>query len=74
MQTILFFVSLITIFEVVKADDPLRPQYHLMPEKNWLNDPNGPVYFNGYYHMFFQYNPNGAVWGDMHWVSQSRSN
>ncbi|CAF0921458.1 unnamed protein product [Adineta ricciae] len=67
MQTILFLVSLITIFEVVKADDPLRPQYHLMPEKNWLNDPNGPVYFNGYYHMFFQYNPNGAVWGDMHW-------
>nr|WEI57589.1 putative GH32 family protein [Macrotrachela quadricornifera] len=61
------FTSLIIIFGVIYADDPLRPQYHLMPEKNWLNDPNGPVYYNGYYHMFFQYNPNAAVWGDMHW-------
>jgi beta-fructofuranosidase len=33
-----------------------------------MNDPNGPVYFRGLYHMFFQYNPNAAVWGDMHWA------
>lgn len=32
-----------------------------------MNDPNGPVYWNGKYHMFFQYNPHAAVWGDMHW-------
>ena len=50
------------------AADPLRPQYHLLPAKNWMNDPNGPIYWNGYYHMFFQYNPNAAVWGDMHWA------
>ncbi|CAF3258461.1 unnamed protein product [Rotaria sp. Silwood2] len=61
------FTSLIVIFGLIGADDPLRPQYHLMPVKNWLNDPNGPVYYNGYYHMFFQYNPNAAIWGDMHW-------
>lgn len=54
-------------------DDPLRPQYHLMPAQNWLNDPNGPVYYNGYYHMFFQHNPHAAVWGDMHWVRQIKS-
>jgi beta-fructofuranosidase len=49
------------------AGDPLRPQYHLLPAANWMNDPNGPIYFNGKYHMFYQYNPKGAVWGDMHW-------
>jgi beta-fructofuranosidase len=49
------------------ATDPRRPQYHLLPAANWMNDPNGPIYFNGYYHMFYQYNPNGAFWGDMHW-------
>src|SRR5262249_22362603 len=49
------------------AADPLRPQFHLLPAKNWMNDPNGPIYWKGKYHMFFQYNPNAAVWGDMHW-------
>ena len=49
------------------AADPLRPQFHLLPAKNWMNDPNGPIYWKGQYHMFFQYNPNAAVWGDMHW-------
>ncbi|HLZ11253.1 MAG TPA: glycoside hydrolase family 32 protein [Candidatus Acidoferrum sp.] len=49
------------------ANDPLRPQFHLLPAKNWMNDPNGPIFWNGLYHMFFQYNPNAAVWGDMHW-------
>jgi beta-fructofuranosidase len=32
-----------------------------------MNDPNGPIYWQGHYHMFYQYNPNGAFWGDMHW-------
>ena len=50
------------------AADPLRPQCHLLPAKNWMNDPNGPILWNGLYHMFFQYNPNAAVWGDMHWA------
>lgn len=50
------------------AADPLRPQFHLLPLKNWMNDPNGPIYWKGQYHMFFQYNPNAAVWGDMHWA------
>ncbi len=50
------------------ATDPLRPQFHLLPAKNWMNDPNGPIFWNDMYHMFFQYNPNAAVWGDMHWA------
>jgi beta-fructofuranosidase len=50
------------------ARDPRRPQFHLLPAANWMNDPNGPIYWNNQYHMFFQYNPNGAYWGDMHWA------
>lgn len=49
------------------AMDPRRPQFHFLPAANWMNDPNGPIYFQGKYHMFYQYNPNGAFWGDMHW-------
>lgn len=49
------------------VQDPMRPQFHLLPAKNWMNDPNGPIYFNGRYHMFFQYNPLAATWGDMSW-------
>lgn len=48
--------------------DPLRPRYHLMPKRGWMNDPCAPVYFRGRYHMFFQYNPYRSVWGDMHWA------
>jgi len=50
------------------AVDPLRPQYHLLPAANWMNDPNGPIFYRGRYHMFYQYNPNGAFWGSMHWA------
>jgi fructan beta-fructosidase len=44
-----------------------RPQFHFSPLKNWVNDPNGMVYNNGIYHLFFQYYPNATVWGPMHW-------
>ncbi len=47
--------------------DPMRPVWHLMPARNWMNDPCAPIYWQGRYHMFFQYNPHAAVWGDMHW-------
>jgi beta-fructofuranosidase len=53
--------------EMRLAADPRRPQYHLLPAANWMNDPNGPIFWDGRYHMFYQYNPGGAVWGDMHW-------
>lgn len=51
--------------------DPLRPQYHLLPAHNWMNDPNGPIFYRGRYHMFHQYNPRGAVWGNMNWAHAS---
>ncbi|HET6168530.1 MAG TPA: glycoside hydrolase family 32 protein [Terracidiphilus sp.] len=49
------------------AHDPLRPEFHLMPPHNWMNDPNGPIWWKGQYHLFYQLNPHAAVWGAMHW-------
>lgn len=43
------------------------PQYHFRPKKNWINDPNGTIYFGGYYHIFYQYNPTSDCWGNLHW-------
>ena len=47
--------------------DRHRPRYHFMPPANWMNDPNGLIQYKGTYHLFYQYNPNGAFWGTMHW-------
>ncbi|KAK1417902.1 hypothetical protein QVD17_27037 [Tagetes erecta] len=46
---------------------PYRTGFHFQPLKNWINDPNGPMYFNGVYHLFYQYNPYGPLWGNISW-------
>ncbi len=49
------------------ASDPHRPQLHFAAPANWMNDPNGMIQWHGRYHVFYQYNPNSALWGTIHW-------
>ena len=48
-------------------DEQYRPLIHYTPAKNWINDPNGMVYADGVYHLFYQYNPLGNDWGNLSW-------
>ncbi|KAJ7548343.1 hypothetical protein O6H91_07G007900 [Diphasiastrum complanatum] len=53
--------------ELLQKYQPYRTAFHFQPIKNWMNDPNGPLFYKGYYHLFYQYNPYGAVWGNIVW-------
>ncbi|MCI7579082.1 MAG: GH32 C-terminal domain-containing protein [Prevotella sp.] len=45
-----------------------RPSYHHAPERGWMNDPNGLFFKDGVWHLYYQYNPYGSIWGNMHWA------
>ncbi|MCQ2255971.1 MAG: GH32 C-terminal domain-containing protein [Bacteroidaceae bacterium] len=48
--------------------EPFRPAYHHTPKLGWMNDPNGMFYKDGVWHLYYQYNPYGSMWGNMHWA------
>ncbi len=50
-----------------EAREAHRPYFHFTPPSKWMNDPNGMVYYDGEYHLFYQYYPDSTVWGPMHW-------
>lgn len=79
-KSLFIIISLFSVFVACKTteeksspldstsyNEPFRPQYHFSPEANWMNDPNGMVYLDGEYHLFYQYYPDSTVWGPMHW-------
>ena len=70
MKRIILFMQLIASLAAngQKAyTEKYRPQFHFTPATNWTNDPNGLVYYKGQYHLFYQHNPFGNVWGHMSW-------
>ena len=54
-------------YKDIGYDQPYRPKFHFTSRKNWINDPNGLMYYDGEYHLFFQHNPLGLRWGNMAW-------
>jgi len=63
-----FFISTINAqTKTNESEEKYRPQIHFTPEKHWVNDPNGMVYYKGKYHLFFQHSPNSSVWSDISW-------
>ena len=63
----LLIATLTLLCQTGRYQEPYRPQFHFSPARNWTNDPNGLVYFEGEYHLFFQFNPFGDRWGHMSW-------
>ncbi len=67
----LLFVCFISAAQENLYKEQYRPRFHFSPSVNWCNDPNGLVYNNGEYHLFYQHNPFGNVWGHMTWAHAS---
>ncbi|WP_258069548.1 MULTISPECIES: GH32 C-terminal domain-containing protein [unclassified Rathayibacter] len=61
------FVPAVSAAPLDAAAETYRPAIHYSPTKNWMNDPNGLVYYEGVYHLYYQYNPQGTRWGNMSW-------
>ncbi len=67
MRTYFLSIALLTGLGPIVHGQAYRPQYHFTPPKNWINDPNGLLYYDGEYHLFYQHNPFDNKWGHMSW-------
>jgi len=65
--SILLYLTFNSALPAAAQTEEYRPQIHFSVSRNWLNDPNGMLYYDGEYHLFYQYNPYGTTWGPMHW-------
>jgi len=60
--------------DVATINDAHRPTFHATPKVNWMNDPNGLIYYNHAYHLFYQHNPFSTEWGNIHWAHMKSDN
>ncbi len=76
MKILLALITALLVSGTVQAKSALpadlyqeqyRPQFHFTPQQKWMNDPNGMFYYQGEYHLFYQYHPYSSIWGPMHW-------
>ena len=73
-RSLLTGLALGSILTPLAAADDFRPTYHFVPDKNWMNEPNGLIKIGSTWHLFFQHNPNGNFWGTLAWGHATSSN
>ena len=67
LSFILILGGVIAMQNIAVYQERFRPQFHYSPPRSWMNDPNGMVYHEGEYHLFYQHNPEDLTWGPMYW-------